>query len=172
MPGINPIIIHTTDWDAYVRKHVDWNGAKAPNADQFLLQLHSEIDPEAREQLAGFIQGSFDLQDALQLDREGKQLERIQLVYPFIDAEVAQVPSPPEPPAGAQYLLTWLCSPDRLEETLGDAHEQFAVLAERGPLPLAQARYWLTVVEAAIAFVGQLITKVTGLDGLFRRLGS
>ncbi len=66
-------------------------------------------------------------------------------------------------PLRAEELLSWICSPDEMEEVLGDFEERFIWVRERRGLPAAQRWYWAQVVKYA-AKIGRNLVKKGTLD--------
>ncbi|GAB3916362.1 FtsX-like permease family protein [Larkinella terrae] len=57
-----------------------------------------------------------------------------------------------KPPRFADHLLKRFCSPDHLEEVLGDLHEEFAYQLRRGSEWRARGRYWWDVLGFVLSF--------------------
>ncbi|GAB3916365.1 ABC transporter permease [Larkinella terrae] len=57
-----------------------------------------------------------------------------------------------KPPRFADHLLKFFCSPDHLEEVLGDLHEEFAYQLRRGSEWRARGRYWWDVLGFVLSF--------------------
>jgi hypothetical protein len=81
-------------------------------------------------------------------------ITKVQLLEkPFWESshDLAKVPEPPlKPPPAAEKLLSFLISPGRLEERLGDFEEKFGFLAMRHGIGHARRWYWWQLISIAL----------------------
>ena len=111
-----------------------------------------------------------DLKAAMAEDRRGYEHSRLgkatgkpdrSAVSKPISDDVDNPPANHGVPLRAEELLSWVCSPDEMEEVLGDHEERFIWVRERRGLPSAQRWYWAQALKYAVKIGRNLIKKGT-----------
>jgi len=73
-------------------------------------------------------------------------------------------------PAGAELVLAWMVSPDRLEALLGDMEAGFHRLSTKHGERAARCWYKWQVVRTALALFGPKLMRLTGIRLVLRKL--
>jgi hypothetical protein len=77
----------------------------------------------------------------------------------------------PRVPSTAETILSYVCTPDRLEAVLGDLERNFDRRAAKHGEKAARHWYWWQTARTVIIFGIQIIASLALLRGLFRKLG-
>jgi len=74
-------------------------------------------------------------------------------------------------PSTAETIISYLCTPDRLEAVLGDLQRNFARRAAKHGEKAARRWYWWQTARTVAAFGVQIVMKVVMLRALLEKLG-
>ena len=80
-------------------------------------------------------------------------------------------PEVPDVPSAAETIISYACSPDRLEAVLGDLQRNFARRVAKHGDTAARRWYWWQTARTLTAFGLQLVTKAVLLRALLAKLG-
>ena len=74
-------------------------------------------------------------------------------------------------PSAAETMISYVCTPDRLEAVLGDLERNFARRAARHGDKAARRWYWWQTFRTVTVFGVQMVVKLVLLRELLRKLG-
>ena len=77
----------------------------------------------------------------------------------------------PTLPAGAELLMAWIATPDRLEAALGALEDGFRRIAHKNGQAAATRWYRWQVGRSAGAFFLQKLLRVAGISALLHKVG-
>lgn len=92
---------------------------------------------------------------------------KISVLEPNAAEGPAWLPIITSPPAKAARLLSYLLSPDRLQEALGDFDEGYALMLERHDIGHACRWYWIQVIKLIVWGLFGAACKVAKIWGGF-----
>jgi hypothetical protein len=91
-----------------------------------------------------------------ELDETEKQLAEIRITLDNLAQPKVAQPMPQV----AERLLSYLLSPDRLEEAIGDVEDGYNLIFERHGAAQARPWYWLQVLKIGLSHVFNLVSKI------------
>jgi hypothetical protein len=74
-------------------------------------------------------------------------------------------------PTAAETIISYVCTPDRLEAVLGDLERNFARRAAKHGEEEARRWYWWQTVRTVAAFGVQIVVRIVMVRELLRKLG-
>lgn len=77
----------------------------------------------------------------------------------------------PDVPSGAETVVSYVCTPDRLEAVLGDLQRNFIRRAIKHGEKAARRWYWWQTARTVAAFGVQIVVRVVMLRALLEKLG-
>ena len=78
---------------------------------------------------------------------------------------------PPDVPSAAETIISYVCTPDRLEAVLGDLERNFARRAAKHGEHAARRWYWWQTARTVVVFGFQIVVSAVALRELLRKLG-